>query len=222
MADDRDKPRRPGTHRDYALERAAAPRHIDREATPPPQVDYDSIPPPVAVELRKLASGIERVWDSRDDGKRIDRLESKIDAYTQTSARNAALLDEAVMPTWRAIPGQFELVHNALAKVSSSITVLAETVKASADATRAQLNAIDERLVAVEETTTDHAAQLMLLEEARLVPRVKALEEERAAAAAGDKREVSLTTQRKGLLRHIWLVFAAIGGAIAGLFAAGK
>ena len=111
MPDDRNKPR-PGRY--GSRRRVGVPVEIDPELTPPPtSVDAidkmnDSIPPPISEQLRRLASGLEQVWDARNDGARFDRIESHHGSVSKDLAEIGALLREFIMPAIKASQGRID------------------------------------------------------------------------------------------------------------------
>jgi hypothetical protein len=105
VPDDRDLPPR---RRLRQQRRVGVPVEIDPELTPPPtSVDaidkmHDSIPPPISEQLRRLAAGLEQVWDARNDGARFDRIETHQGHVAKDLAEIGALLREFIMPAIKA------------------------------------------------------------------------------------------------------------------------
>lgn len=124
-SDPYDKARRAATHGDRNDSRrrtpaAGYPVHIDPELTPPPQEmprpatrhGYDSIPAPIAAQLDALADGlgqvtnaVGKIWDARNDGTRLDRIDDKLAAVAAMLTRHQTILDDNLIPQldrWRA------------------------------------------------------------------------------------------------------------------------
>lgn len=174
----------------------------------PPRPDslpgYDSIPPPIKEQLEQLADGlgdvtraIGRVWDARNDTDRLNKLETKIDAYTQTSARTEAVLNEWIVPWTKEQAAALDKLVLAVERLSPIAAAVGELEKRFAS--------FGDRLTKIEaahELATERWAREAGAIDAKagsaaavgnsLDVRVTALERRNADGDAGDKRQRKL------------------------------
>ena len=203
------------------------PLHVDPELTPPPSEPprpesldgYDRIEPEVRDQLRLLADGlgdvtaaIGKVWNSRNDSARIERLEAKIDGFSKMTTQHAAQLDEFVMPAVKSLMGRVDLLLSGQERRNSQLEQFFEKelprVERLLDGLAQSLKDLIERLGRLEtskEKLTDNVGSLALrlnaaeTRDASLEHRIAALELRNRDSDTGDKREVAITKRQQRL-----------------------
>lgn len=224
-----EKPRRPGTHRDYTQTPSrGVPAFVEEEGTPPPQPlpVRSRTPTPdeerLEQKINELARAVATVWPARHDGDRLDRLESKIDAYTQSVARTEATAAGAWDAVKQLMPKLDVLVQQSARSEQMAACVLSMDAKMDAFAER--FATIDTAQAVAAERFEAHDKRDQEIEKAvgRIDQRVAALEQR---AVVGD---ATAKVKRQAAARSWWFsakgvstVVAAVAAAVAAILYGG-
>ena len=218
--------RRPGTHRDYSrTPGGGVPAFVDEELTPPPsELPRPRTPTPddLRDKVNELARAVATVWPARHDGDRLDRLEGKIDAYTQSVARTEATAAGAWDAVKQLMPKLDVLVQQSARSEQMAVCVLAMDAKLDEFTTR--FATIDTAQAVAAERFEAHDARDREIEKAvgRIDQRVAVLEQR---AVVGD---ATAKVKRQAAARSWWFsakgvstVVAAVAAAVAAILYGG-
>ncbi len=97
------------------------PVEIDPEQTPPPATPPTASDAPAEVQLAELrtvaaqqSEAITRLWDSRNAGGQIARMQAALDALVKDSAQSNALLREFIMPATKQTLARLDALERAV------------------------------------------------------------------------------------------------------------
>lgn len=196
------------------------PHHVDPELTPPPQEPprpesldgYDRIEPEVRDQLRLLAdglgsvtAGLGRLWDTRHDPARIDRLEAKIDGFSKYTIQHSEQLDKFVLPAIKAAMSRMESAEGRIGALlvqqerhSGQMDTFFDKewprTEKLIDGLAVSLRDLVDRFGRIETSLTGLSARVTAVEgrDTALEQRVTALELRNRDADAGDRRQAKL------------------------------
>ena len=206
---------------------AGYPVHVDPELTPPPQEmprpesrdGYDSISPPIREQLIALADGlgqvthaVGKIWDARNDGTRLDRIDDKLAAVAAMLTRHQTILDDNLIPQldrWRAttdeLAAQLPRISAALEGLSLMVSAIDRQqrnleieVRTDAARTQATLSGLAVELATLHSTTAGHDDRITALELVHRDARVGS-----RAISRRDKKLIGLAAGGAGVVTFI-------------------
>lgn len=237
MADPTNKPRRTRSHWEGRIARAVTPPagtpvHVDPELTPPPIeppkprtiTGYESIPPEVQAQLDTLrdsiaeaTTAIARVWDVRNVGSQIERLETKVDGYTKDAIESAAQLRQFVLPSLKHQMAKLqELSAYHERNVGRSERLWREelpAMKRSLEQLDERFDRLDGRLARIEQGL--EGLQSLAHRVVDIDKRLSIVERRHADDDAGDRRQLQLAHKRRRFLKFAIYAIGTLGGAAA-------
>jgi hypothetical protein len=254
MPDDRSKFPRPKTHWDddkraaHGKVRRKTPPHgypvaIDSELTPPPQ--------PVAIDsgntveqnlelvadgLGQVTAAVGRLWDSRNDSERIDKINEQLRTLSADVTKLLTQFGTFIEPFAKQTMGRIGILEERAANVAATTGSFFGREWPNFVETVGQLNQslgslvttsklLDQELDAIKKRHTEWRETLNAqIDELRIDAentrlRVVALEQRNRDTDIGDARETALVTRRNRILKATWTALTAAGGAVAGWLA---
>jgi len=199
VPDDRDPPKRRGhqgdTQRANACKRYRAgtplrgvPADFADEPTPPPvPVEFDETMPldEQVIALRGALGdhtrAITRLWDGRDGGSRLDRLDAKLDGMVSDVAEITASVKEFLVPNAKAVMARLEATEQRSSVLQPKLSAFYEHEWPSAQRT---ILGLDDRLRRLE------------LGQERTEREMNILDEQTTSAAGGLSKRIDAVESR--------------------------